>query len=566
MLITGFCVNDVFAEDEISLKLELNQNQYVITDSIILKITPERFVPNTGFEIETIGEDGFIHHQYIQANEISKDQEIRITLLTDVVWYAVEYHNATPTIQRIDAPSQKYTVNVYYGYESLNFGKNSITFDYNKNSSVVDFMIKNYAPDKLDLGIMANIQKPIIANLNCEKIGTCKITILSVYTSDGREIKPHGLMDEYDVDGRVTVSFYDDKKHAQEYYDNIKLTSDPDQSSIHENFHCTPSDVLLVCNYDNLLVEFKGRLVWSQEGSHESILKKISSIGLPPSDTQTIEDKHPSTSINTKSTKQVSLSDIEIASFVDQSKNPQHYIDRYNNEPKYKEWFDENYPQYISIYEAVGLPEPFLPMTNPTPIDPCTTSSGMSDASTYECQKANAYSKLYTNNKQPSGYLALQDQESKNQRSESMCARGMELVGDTCQLIETKIKESEGGGCLIATATYGSELAPQVQLLRELRDNQLLNTESGTSFMNTFNDFYYSFSPTIADYERENPYFKETVKIVITPMISSLSILNYVDIDSEVSVLGYGISLILLNVGMYFVAPVVVIHTIRKKF
>ena len=127
-------------------------------------------------------------------------------------------------------------------------------------------------------------------------------------------------------------------------------------------------------------------------------------------------------------------------------------------------------------------------------------------------------------------------------------------------------KESSGGGCLIATATYGSELAPQVQLLRELRDNQLLNTESGTSFMNTFNDFYYSFSPTIADYERENPYFKETVKIVITPMISSLSILNYVDIDSEVSVLGYGISFILLNVGMYFVAPVVVIHTIRKKF
>ena len=122
------------------------------------------------------------------------------------------------------------------------------------------------------------------------------------------------------------------------------------------------------------------------------------------------------------------------------------------------------------------------------------------------------------------------------------------------------------GGCLIATATYGSELAPQVQQLRELRDNSLLQTESGTSFMTGFNQFYYSFSPTIADWERENPIFKEMVKITLTPMISSLSILNYVDMDSESSVLGYGVSLILLNVGMYFVAPGIVIHTIRKKF
>lgn len=121
------------------------------------------------------------------------------------------------------------------------------------------------------------------------------------------------------------------------------------------------------------------------------------------------------------------------------------------------------------------------------------------------------------------------------------------------------------GGCLIATATYGSELDPQVQQLRELRDTRLLQTESGKSFMSSFNDLYYSFSPTIADYERENPLFKEAVKIMITPMISSLSILNYVDMDSEFSVLGYGISLILLNIGMYFAAPAIVIVGIRKK-
>jgi len=122
-----------------------------------------------------------------------------------------------------------------------------------------------------------------------------------------------------------------------------------------------------------------------------------------------------------------------------------------------------------------------------------------------------------------------------------------------------------GGGCLIATAAFGSEMAPQVQFLRELRDNTVLQTESGTSFMAGFNQFYYSFSPAIADYERENPVFKEAVKITLTPLLTSLTLLQYTDIDSESEMLGYGIGVILLNIGMYFVAPAVLIMKIRKR-
>ena len=122
------------------------------------------------------------------------------------------------------------------------------------------------------------------------------------------------------------------------------------------------------------------------------------------------------------------------------------------------------------------------------------------------------------------------------------------------------------GGCLIATAAYGSEIAPQVQLLREIRDNTVLQTQSGTSFMTAFNQFYYSFSPVIADYERENSVFKEAVKITLTPLLTSLSLLQYVDIDSESEMLGYGISIILLNIGMYFIAPAILITKIRSFY
>jgi len=129
----------------------------------------------------------------------------------------------------------------------------------------------------------------------------------------------------------------------------------------------------------------------------------------------------------------------------------------------------------------------------------------------------------------------------------------------------TPMDKYNGGGCLIATASFGSELSPQVQLLREIRDNTILQTKFGSVFMTSFNQFYYSFSPTIADYERENVIFKETVKLTLIPLLTSLTLLQYVDINSESEMLVYGIGIILLNIGMYFVAPAILIKNIRKR-
>ena len=197
--------------------------------------------------------------------------------------------------------------------------------------------------------------------------------------------------------------------------------------------------------------------------------------------------------------------ELGIASFVDPTKDPQSYVNRYNNEPKYKEWFDKTYPD-MTIYDAVGLDE-----------------------------------------------LKIKEQES------GQCGPGTKLVDGVCA-VDDNLKE--GGGCLIATAAYGSEMAPQVQFLREIRDNKVMSTTSGVSFMTGFNQLYYSFSPTIADLERENPVFKEIVKIGITPMLSSLSIMSAA--DSEQEILGYGIGVILMNVGMYFVAPTMLFFSIKK--
>ena len=122
---------------------------------------------------------------------------------------------------------------------------------------------------------------------------------------------------------------------------------------------------------------------------------------------------------------------------------------------------------------------------------------------------------------------------------------------------------ARSGGCLIATAAYGTELAPQIQTLREIRDNTLMETSSGTSFMAGFNTFYYTFSPAIADWERQSPAFASAVGAFLTPLISTLSIMNLAE-NTDSSVLALGISVIALNVGIYIGTPIGATYGVRK--
>ena len=82
--------------------------------------------------------------------------------------------------------------------------------------------------------------------------------------------------------------------------------------------------------------------------------------------------------------------------------------------------------------------------------------------------------------------------------------------------------QQKPSGCLIATAAFGSELTPQVQYLRNFREHYILSTVSGSAFMNAFNAIYYSFSPQVADYERQEPWLQTTVKAGLYPLFGIL--------------------------------------------
>jgi hypothetical protein len=114
-------------------------------------------------------------------------------------------------------------------------------------------------------------------------------------------------------------------------------------------------------------------------------------------------------------------------------------------------------------------------------------------------------------------------------------------------------------GCLIATAAFGSELAPQVQQLRSFRDGIALKTSAGSSFMNVFNAWYYSFSPSVASYERQAPWLQNTVRTLIHPLLGILGLSTFVYDSlafsgSELGIVASGTTASSL-VGLVYFAP-----------
>ena len=122
-----------------------------------------------------------------------------------------------------------------------------------------------------------------------------------------------------------------------------------------------------------------------------------------------------------------------VASFVDQTKDPQSYVNRYNDEPTYKEWFDENYSQYSSIYEAVGLEEPlqipasFVDATK----DPQSYVNRYNDEPTYKewfDENYSQYSSIYE-------AVGLEEPEF------GICGDGTKLINGVCTIIQKMIEK-----------------------------------------------------------------------------------------------------------------------------
>ncbi len=116
--------------------------------------------------------------------------------------------------------------------------------------------------------------------------------------------------------------------------------------------------------------------------------------------------------------------------------------------------------------------------------------------------------------------------------------------------------------CFIATATYGSEIAPEVALLRNFRDAEVMQTSAGRSFMLAFNAFYYSFSPQVASFIAFYGPVRSIMKVTLYPLIGILYVSSKIfqlsSFNRELAVTISGI-LAALGIGFVYLGPVAIL-------
>ena len=331
-----------FGED-VTFKIKPTKQNFYYNENIVFNYSTNQVIPNTDYSISIKHNDKNVPFvtSYIkrifttegqliitqpQCNHLFPDDDIYVP--TDK-----GHHNG---LQRLECPPEgDYIVKVFYGNPSEPFATAETKFYFTPKLSP-ESPLENLFPTPIQVG----------GNWNIDKFD---------YSFFGIHLHPK-------------VNFWDSKIYKGEKESDsisVSLLSWPNGNpNLEQKESCYGKEPEFYYGCPEILTQvsdFKcsrsqGNVVdyYSCDGEYYSFRMKFGDDIHPKNKelfTGTILDNIRNYSQNEIERKE------KIASFVDQSKDPQHYIDRYNNEPKYKEWFDTNYPQYSSIYEAVGLKE-----------------------------------------------------------------------------------------------------------------------------------------------------------------------------------------------------------------
>ena len=110
--------------------------------------------------------------------------------------------------------------------------------------------------------------------------------------------------------------------------------------------------------------------------------------------------------------------------------------------------------------------------------------------------------------------------------------------------------DGKKGGCFIATAAYGSQLHPHLDILRDFRDRYLMAKKFGRMLVS----FYYKYSPFVAELIANNKVLKVIVKSNLLPFV----VFSY-------SLLHFGSVITAIMLALIFMLQILLISFFRRK-
>jgi len=163
----------------------------------------------------------------------------------------------------------------------------------------------------------------------------------------------------------------------------------------------------------------------------------------------------------------------------------------------------------------------------------------------------------------PNGTFGFEVMLNKKGKHSFVVSFGGDLTYEASKSEEVSAEAEEKKMCIIATAAYGSELDPHVQFLRSFRDNFALKTFAGSKFMDVFNAWYYSFSPSVASFISTSEVLRAATRVTIYSLIGILHLgvlaSDAFSFNSEVSVIVAGLVISALIGLVYFTPPTLLV-------
>jgi len=368
--------------EEITIDVKTESSEYYLHEKILLEGKVSKIIPNTPITWVVVTEDNVpfkktkwkdkMNNERYQSSDNQHFWLLKDLILSDTGEFNIQLKFFENSI----SPDQKLTVKFFYGYANDNFASTEIPFYLHNENNQIYNKLKSYFPtERIKLGIDEKAHDYDWHANELVDTNTGDFVAAMRY-NDGYASIRYFENGEYGINEMMCLEGTMNEPEISEQYEmcsDILILNSSNTPTIPEDFICMKRDnghiwksawfdfrfYITECINETLLVK-----VWDEQSAVDyedwvdPELSLIAKLILENIEANPISKETTSSIIESDAIYNYNPTHIE--NFPDETKSPQHYLDRYNNEESYKEWFDTQFPNN-TIYEILDLTEPKKP-------------------------------------------------------------------------------------------------------------------------------------------------------------------------------------------------------------